>query len=72
VVVVEEEEEVLVEEEEEVVELVVVVVLVVVILTVEDGHTAGADHYYDRDGDGGVKTILGYLSSYQVPLPCLE
>jgi hypothetical protein len=52
----------------------VVVVVVVVILTLEDGYTAPSDHDYDHDGDGdgGGKIIFGYLSSYQVPLLCLE
>ena len=54
-----------VEEEEEEVEVVTVVV-VVVMLTVKDGYTAAAD----RDGD--EKIIFGYLSSYQLSLPCLE
>lgn len=54
---------------------VVMVVVVVVILAVKDGYSAAAaDHDYDRVGDGdcGGKIIIGYLSSYQVSLPCLE
>ena len=60
-----------VEEEGEVVKGVMVVV-VMVMLTVEGGYTAAADLDYDCGGNGGGKIIFGYLSSYQVSLPCLE